>query len=54
MVPHWSDGPEGKGAIHLTPDGWVGVFIMNGRASAALGFEPGDPLTLAPMPAAAK
>lgn len=41
-----SDAKQGKGALYVTPNGWILVMINGGNAAKALGVKTGDEIRL--------
>ncbi len=46
VVNYRSDAEQGKGALYLTPNGWVVIMINGGNAAKALGVKTGDSIQL--------
>lgn len=46
IVNYRSDVEQGKGALYVTPNGWVLIMINGGNAAKALGVKTGDPIQL--------
>ena len=46
IVNYRSDAEQGKGALYVTPNGWVIVMINGGNAAKALGVKTGDSIRL--------
>lgn len=46
VVNYRSDAEQGKGALYLTPNGWIVVMINGGNAAKALGVKTGDSVRL--------
>lgn len=46
IVNYRSDAQQGKGALYVTPNGWIIVMINGGNAAKALGVKTGDSIRL--------
>lgn len=46
VVNYRSDAERGKGALYVTPNGWIIVMINGGNAAKALGVKTGDSIRL--------
>ncbi|WP_035608621.1 SAM hydroxide adenosyltransferase [Haloferula sp. BvORR071] len=50
VTRYWSEAPEGKGCIYVTPEGWLGIVINGGRAEGALGAKKESEILLEKIP----
>lgn len=46
VVNYRSDVEQGKGALYLTPNGWIMVMLNGGNAAKSLGVKTGDKIRL--------